>query len=384
MTVPWKKATAAILLAFIAAIGFAGCSQESASEPQADSYRDALRLSEESFETLGSLEKVAENLYAMEYSEDYDLDRLLSQGAEDERALGEFVSETVLYGLPFHKQPPDANLGCSTFTAQAPDGSFIQGRNYDIDGIQNIIVHTQPEQGYSSLSTASGLFLGYDDSLPEGTVGRLNLLAAPYYPIDGINEKGVSIAMLWVYGAPHTDQETGKPSITSTLAIRLVLDKAASVAEAVDLLGHYDMYGVSGTNIHFHIADSSGDSAIVEYVDDEMRVLRAEGYGQVATNYFLSPDAEELYFDGAGRLATLQAALDAAKGVVSVDEAWGMLEAVKAVHDYDEATGMDFNTSCSIVFDNTRRTLSICANMDYGLVYHFEVDSGAAFSSEAR
>lgn len=50
----------------------------------------------------------------------------------------------------------------------------------------------------------------------------------------------ICIAVLSVSAGTHTDQDTDKPDITTTTAVRLILDKAASVDEAVALLEQYD------------------------------------------------------------------------------------------------------------------------------------------------
>lgn len=71
-----------------------------------------------------------------------------------------------------------------------------------------------------------------------------------------------------------TYQQTGKPTITPTLAIRLVLDHAATTAEAVALLREYDMFASGGRDYHFYITDASGDGRVVEYdCDDPARPL---------------------------------------------------------------------------------------------------------------
>lgn len=89
-------------------------------------------------------------------------------------------------------------------------------------------------------------------------------MLGPFASLDGINEKGVSIAVLTLDSLP-TRQNSGKPKINTSLAIRLVLDRAASTQEAVDLLGSYDMVAMAGRDYHFFINDASGDSRVVEY-----------------------------------------------------------------------------------------------------------------------
>lgn len=329
-------------------------------------------LSPEAIETLNSLVKVSDNYYRIEYTVDYALDELLAKGAATEDELNEFVSAQLLGGLPFYHYAPA--LACSAFSAITPDGDYITGRNLDIADAQNTLVYTRPENGYASVSTASGLLLGYYDSMPDSLMGRLFLLAAPYFPVEGMNEKGFTVSILLLYAAPPVNQETGKIPVTTSLAVRLLLDKAATVEEGIGLMASYDMHSIANSNIHFLLTDATGDSAVIEYVEGEMRILRSNGNGQVVTNFFLSPDVVEEYRDGEDRLEILQAVLDESKGIVTAEKAMEMLDSVKAVHDYDELSGIDYNTSYSIVFNNTKGTLDICTNMNYDEVYSFTLD----------
>lgn len=331
-----------------------------------------LSLTEDEGATLGSVQKVEDDFYTVEYQGDYKLDKLLAQGVADSNALGAFASEEVLHGLPFPKE--SIKLACSAFTAKNSDGDVIQGRNMDFALAQNILVRTNPENGYASLSMASGELLNYIDTVPENTVGSLYLLAAPYYVLDGINEKGLSIAILLQTGAENVHQDTGKTPITTTLAVRMCLDKAATVDEAIKLMEQYDMRGLGNANFHYQISDAEGNSVVVEYVNNEMKLNRPEGYGQPVTNFFLTPGVVEAERDGEDRIIKLQAALDENKGVVSNETAWKMLESVKAVHDYDAKTGHDFNTAYSMIFNNTKRSMEICINANFDKKYSYSVD----------
>ncbi|KXB41332.1 carcinine hydrolase/isopenicillin-N N-acyltransferase family protein [Amygdalobacter nucleatus] len=77
---------------------------------------------------------------------------------------------------------------------------------------------------------------------------KINLLAAAYTPLDGINEKGLSVGICMTYQGPGkkgniaTDQQTDKKDITSTILLRLMLDKAATVDEAIQIAQSYDMH----------------------------------------------------------------------------------------------------------------------------------------------
>lgn len=119
----------------------------------------------------------------------------------------------------------------------------------------------------------------------EETQMRLLSVAAPFAPMDGMNEKGLCVAVLMIQDRPGFQQDTGRPDLTTTTAVRLLLDKAADVEEAVDLLSQYDMHASAGMMVHFALADVSGHSVVVEYIDNEMVVTETP----VVTNYYLSP-----------------------------------------------------------------------------------------------
>lgn len=114
---------------------------------------------------------------------------------------------------------------------------------------------------------------------------KLATLTAPFICLDGMNEKGVSIAVLTLDSEP-VHQNTGKPVIGTTLVIRLILDRAATTEEAVELLNQYDMFATSGRDYHFYITDASGDGRVVEYdCESETREMVATPIRSI-TNFF--------------------------------------------------------------------------------------------------
>ena len=103
--------------------------------------------------------------------------------------------------------------------------------------------------------------------------------------MDGINEEGLCVAVLMIDDPDATDQDTGKPGITTTTAVRLLHDKAANVEEAIGLLEQYDMHASAGMMLHLALIDRSGRSVAVEYVNNEMSVIETP----VVTNFYLTP-----------------------------------------------------------------------------------------------
>ena len=74
--------------------------------------------------------------------------------------------------------------------------------------------------------------------------------------------------------------------------MRLVLDQAATVGEAVAIFRRTAIDFSGGPPLHYMVADASGDSAVVEYVDGRVRVIpRGERPFQAMTNFVLTGDA---------------------------------------------------------------------------------------------
>ena len=240
-----------------------------------------------------SIEKLEDGLYAMEYIGDYGFDEFLAQGgAVSDSAVAEYLVCYLSHG--FYTIEADAQpgeFGCSTICARDAGGTVYFGRNYDWEECRAIIVHTRPDDGYESISTCCPDFLGFgEDYSPDGTMmERMQTLAAVYVPLDGMNEKGLMVADLMAGDKEQTHQQTGKPALTTTTAIRLLLDKAATVEEAVELLRQYDMNSSMGSAHHLSIADADGNSVVVEYVSGEMLVTHTK----VVTNHYLSDCAKK-------------------------------------------------------------------------------------------
>lgn len=235
-----------------------------------------------------SIEKLEDGLYSMEYNGDYGFDEFLMQGgADSDSALADHLVTFLSHG--FYKIESDVQtgaFGCSTICVVDEHGTILFGRNYDWEECQTMIVHTSPKDGYESISTCCLDFLGFSrDYAPDGSMmERMQTLAAIYVPLDGMNEKGLVVADLMAGDNEETHQRTDKSDLTTTTAIRLLLDKAANVDEATALLGQYDMNSSIGSAHHFSIADASGESVVVEYVDGEMLVTETK----VVTNHYLS------------------------------------------------------------------------------------------------
>ncbi|WP_447641477.1 MULTISPECIES: linear amide C-N hydrolase [Chitinophagaceae] len=110
---------------------------------------------------------------------------------------------------------------------------------------------------------------------------------------DGINEKGLVANVLWLVESqyPKFDPQGSMPGITIAAWAQYVLDNFATVKEAVDELQKEKFVVVSDyvpgtqkfTTLHLSVSDATGDNAIFEYINGELKIHHDPSY-TVMTN----------------------------------------------------------------------------------------------------
>ena len=361
--------------------------------------------------TLASFQKLSDRdeahrdgaVYQINFSGDYFFDEFLSQGgASNDAELISFITRSITKGIiPMHIKT--SSIACSAFTADTQSGDRVFGRNYDFSATNTAIVYTDPGEGrHASYSTIDLSFLGLDADKDVETIGqKLLTLAAPYVPLDGINDAGVACGIFMSYqgegkGTP-TDTQTDRPDITSTTLLRLILDYADSVEDAVALAQQYDLHDSASSCFHYMVADSTGRSAILEWVgtdadhdaDGTQRQLNVlwndtdalsdSADWQVVTNFIKTPgyyDGTTAEMKGLDRYDHLAAALRETDGIVAdKDAAMDLLASVgRRTWDNDDSNS---NTVHSVVYDLTDKSVLWVGNEHYGEeAYTFEFQLG--------
>lgn len=330
------------------------------------------------FETMVSIKQLTDhdspfNLYYMDVHYKYDLDRMIRRGLAGETENQNSILAEALPLLPVKIQAPD--FGCSAFTINnGEDG--LMGRNYDFKfDTSAMIVHCTPKNGYESIGICALDNLSVTN--PLDPKGRLASLAAPFTVLDGLNEMGVSIAVLTLDSKP-TRRHTGKPALSTPLAIRLVLDRAATTQEAVDLLSHYDMYATNGRDYHFYITDATGDGRVVEYDCDSPERTPVVTPSRQVTNFFVmhqekvAPNQKNGHYGhGRERFDAIEEVLDDAPANEAAHEtAWRALRAASQEPNPEDITS---NTQWSIVFDNKNLTADIALRRRWDDVHHADI-----------
>lgn len=263
-------------------------------------------------------------VYSMNVKGDFYLDDFVAQGGvkSDSELIG-FITDNITHGVvDLNMTAPE--IGCSSFTATAENGDVLFARNYDFSKTNTMLVFTEANEGrHATISTVDLQFLGVDvDQNMTSLMDKVICLAAPYAPLDGVNDAGVSCGIYMTYQGGETtvatSQDTDKPDFTSTTLLRLILDYADNVEEAVEIASTYDLHDSANTSYHYMVADASGKSAILEwtadgatdttdndgaartlkviynYQDDHIGEREAASDYQVITNFVLQPG----YYDG--------------------------------------------------------------------------------------
>ena len=344
------------------------------------------------------------SVYVLNVSGGYHFDEFLAQGgASNDTELISFITNSITKGI-IPMSIKTSEIACSAFTADTADGDRVFGRNYDFHETNTVIVYTNPGNGrHASYSTVDLQFLGLDSTKDVTTFGQKILtLAAPFAPLDGVNDAGVACGIFMSYqgegkGTP-TDTQTDKPDLTSTTLLRLILDYADSVEDAVALAEQYDLHDSASSCFHYMVADSTGRSAILEWVgadadhdaDGSQRQLNVlwndtdalsdSSDWQVVTNFIKAPgyyDGTTVEMKGLDRYEHLAAALRQTNGVVAdKSAAMDLLASVgRRTWNNDDS---NTNTIHSVVYDLTDRSVLWVGNEHYGEDgYTFEFQLGA-------
>ncbi|MEV0388249.1 carcinine hydrolase/isopenicillin-N N-acyltransferase family protein [Nonomuraea sp. NPDC050643] len=193
------------------------------------------------------------------------------------------VDDLPLYELTYHGgYDPEAPLtpeelaksadgwACSLFHRP---GEF--GRNFDWDPNPAMIVHAAPPGGYASLSLSDVSYVMAAKGPPDlaDPQDRRRLAHAVLAPFDGMNEKGLAVGLAAAPDARLPARTPGRVAVGGVRIIRLLLDRAATVPEAVALMRRHDVDFTGGPQLHYLLADRAGRSAVVEYGDGRLNVI---------------------------------------------------------------------------------------------------------------
>ncbi|MDE7284825.1 MAG: linear amide C-N hydrolase, partial [Lachnospiraceae bacterium] len=294
------KRLAAIVVIFILLTSLAGCGEGASDTDESHSQSrpgvtevtevsEGTKVLEDNIVVVqadSKLEELEKGFSAVRYEgEDGFAAFLAGGGAKTDQEVIQFLVSELFAGNRSGLTMNTQAFGCSTLSVQNTDGGYLFGRNFDWNTCDALVVTCYPQDGYASISTVNLDFIRQGAGMSGGLLSdEMMTIAALYAPLDGMNEKGLCISVNMIQDSATISQDTDKPDITTTTAIRLLLNRASTVEEALDLLRQHDLHASMNYMVHLAIADAAGNSVAVEYIDDEMVVVETS----VLTNYYLA------------------------------------------------------------------------------------------------
>lgn len=352
----------------------------------------------EMLHSLVDLEGNKGRLYEMTYTVDYKLDDALNAGIVGTNSLVQFVMTHLMDYTSPKTLSMRYDAGCSAFAC--PDknsGDFLMGRNFDFNHkdekgdrimIPAIVVHTAPKGGKKSVSFVDGQFVFYESGFyTDGETDLSMLMALPYLLLDGINEDGFAISVLKLDGNPTRQHYPDRKNIFTTVAMRMLLDRASTVAEATEMLEQYNMcMDDDPASYHFFMADATGDYAIVEYTFEEgekyptrMEVLRGDDIWRYVTNFYASPSMIDsphgsvISTHGKWRYDTLKVNLAKYQYKLNPTQAMNLLEKVAQGPDDEEQRSTGF-TQWSEVYNLSKKTVKMSILREFDKTFNFTIE----------
>ncbi|MCY4045695.1 MAG: linear amide C-N hydrolase [Cellvibrionales bacterium] len=181
------------------------------------------------------------------------------------------------------------SLGCSRFVYQGSPQNYYTGRSVDWFEDMKTDMWAYPKGMKKDGGTGSGAIKW------TSKYGSVTTSVYDVATIDGINEKGLVAGLLYLAEAKYPEASS-KPTLSAGAWAQYVLDKFASVKEAVTALKKDPFTLIAPalpdgkpTTIHLSISDPQGDSAIFEYINGKLVIHHGKQY-KVMTN---SPTYDE-------------------------------------------------------------------------------------------
>jgi len=331
-------------------------------------------------QTVASVERVTSysdlNLYKIDVKYAYNLDNVTPYKLSGDEELVDKILREAMPLLPVKVELP--KYGCSAFKMPTVDGKILMGRSYDFRvDTSAMLVYCHPKDGYRSIGFAPLANIKINN-VDKNVKDRFACLISPFLCVDGMNEKGLSVTILSL-DSPSSRPDTGKRKLATTVAIRLMLDRAATTEEAVELLKKYDMYVMAGLDCHYYITDASGNSCAVESdCDDNERKFVVTPTNAI-TNFYISHldkvlpyQRNGLYGHGRERYDKIIKVLNENRGNYTQATAWQALQDVAQLPNPKFITS---NTQWSVVYNDTDLTAEFALHRRWNDKIKIELES---------
>lgn len=273
---------------------------------------------------------------------------------------------------------------CTTFTAHNDNNEQLLSRNHDRPESPVLIVFSHPKNKFSSVSIVELSMLGYTKKSSFTSIqDRTNLLYAIYTPMDGMNEKGLAIGAM---GCMGIDSKNNNPEVLSTEIIRLVLDNAENVNDAIEIFNKYSLHNIL-VPLHYLVSDAAGNSVIIEYINGNVEVQELNQSNKVLTNfkYYNSKDdienktkeylssgkiSKDVFGNSYFRYIKIKQKQVETNGQLNETESMNIL---KDVSMKMKSMYGDFYTVWSVVYNLSNKKINVSIGRNYDKLYTFKL-----------
>jgi len=262
-------------------------------------------------------------------------------------SLGALILTTVML-------MPAALGACSAITV-VMDGKVVVAANNDTSFSREMKLRVTPNQ--------DGLFGRMCismDTVPGWTPAAMKCM----------NDQGL-VATHANVPASKTPYDPDKPHFRHNFLEKIV-SECATVKQAVGMVRAYTLPEEHNAFVHLMLADATGDSAVIEWVDGAVQALRRAGAIQFMTNHLLSkPESaggpNSRYARGSRMLAQLKDASPAS-----------IVPVLKEISMGGRFRGEEVGTLDSTIWDITGRKLHVFYKRDFDHPLSFNLDEELA------
>jgi len=185
-------------------------------------------------------------------------------------------------------------------------------------------------------------------------------------PYGGMNEKGLTVAMLWLEQTKYNINET-KAYLNELEWIQYQLDNFETVQQVIEHSNDLKIYPIKG-KIHYILTDNTGESTIIEYVNGKPAVYKKEANvcQTITNNSVLQSEPYKNQIKGIRKTNTastyryyqLEQEIKDISNQNTVDEGY----AFRVLKKVTIPKG-DFKTMWSIVYNVNEKTISFFTDM---------------------
>ena len=316
--------------------------------------------------TISSFKRINENLYLINYQNNYYLNDIINEGVKNQDQVRKFANKKFGINLKLDSENNPASDSCSCFNVFNKNSQNLLGRNFDLPfNSPTLVVWTHPSDGYKSISF---IFGGFSQIFDGDKIIKENILCSVYDIIDGCNEKGLAIGMLKISKTKATHQNDPlKKNVTSGIMMKGALDYCKNITEVIEYFNKYNMHEiVEGYTLQFFIVDSNGDSIILEYIDNKMEIIKPHQLEfskyLYATNFLLLKPIGPGNENGVDRFNIL-------KDKLKDDKNLEKYEAMNLLNNVHKNT-----TIWSNVYNTNELKVITALSQKYDILYEFDIN----------